>query len=110
MKVKESTELRLQKVVTKSGVELWRIVISPSHFFLEQNPEKPSKYGVAYKELKKLYPDFYMFWEIKDNKYTGRLLTGTFLEKEDIDKFISSVLKNENYKEYEDFRDEITGI
>jgi transcription termination factor NusB len=110
MKVKESKEFRLQKVVTKSGVELWRVVVSPDQFFLEQNPEKPSKYGIAYKELKKLYPDFYMFWEIKNNKYTGRLLSGTFLEKEDIDKFISSVLKNENYKKYEDFRDEIIRI
>ncbi|MEO2069688.1 MAG: hypothetical protein ABGX27_09315 [Desulfurobacteriaceae bacterium] len=107
MKVKESKEIQLQKVITRKGVELIKIEIDPNHFFLEQNPEKPSKYGVAYKELKKLYPDFYMFWEIKDNKYTGRLLTGTFLEKEDIDKFIDSVLQNENYKNYNDERDEI---
>jgi len=107
MKVKESKEIQLQKVITRKGVELIKIEVAPNHFFLEQNPEKPSKYGVAYKELKQLYPDFYMFWEIKDNKYTGRLLTGTFLEKEDIDKFISSVLQNENYKNYNDERDEI---
>ncbi|MEO2065744.1 MAG: hypothetical protein ABGX17_04495, partial [Desulfurobacteriaceae bacterium] len=85
MRVKESRELRLQKVVTKTGVELWRIVVAPNHFFLEQNPTKPSKYGTAYREIKKIYPDFYMFWEIKNDEYTGKLLTGTFLEKEDID-------------------------
>ncbi len=107
MKVKESHELRIQKVVTKLGVELWRIVVSPNHFFLEQNPEKPSKYGIAYKQIKEIYPDFYMFWEIKNDDYTGRLLTGTFLNKDEIDKFIDSILKNENYKNYEDVKDEI---
>ncbi len=109
MRIKESKELRLQKIVTKSGVELLRIVVSPSHFFLEQNPEKPSKYGVAYKKIKEIYPDFYMFWEIKAGEYTGRLLTGTFLEKEDIDKFIDSILADESYKSYEDVKDEIPG-
>jgi transcription termination factor NusB len=109
MRVKESKELRLQKIVTKTGVELLRIVVSPSHFFLEQNPEKPSKYGVAYKKIKAIYPDFYMFWEIKADQYTGRLLTGTFLEKEDIDKFIDSILSDESYKSYEDVKDEIPG-
>jgi len=58
MKVKESKEIQLQKVITRKGVELIKIEVAPNHFFLEQNPEKPSKYGVAYEELKKLYPDF----------------------------------------------------
>jgi len=107
MRVKESHELRIQKVVTKTGVELWRIVVAPNHFFLEQNPHKPSKYGVAYRQIKEIYPDFYMFWEIKNDKYTGRLLTGTFLDREDIDKFIDSILHNEEYKTYEDVKDEI---
>lgn len=107
MRVKESHELRIQKVVTKTGVELWRIVVAPNHFFLEQNPNKSSKYGVAYRQIKEKYPDFYMFWEIKNNKYTGRLLTGTFLDRDDIDKFIDSILQNEEYKTYEDVRDEI---
>jgi hypothetical protein len=107
MRVKESKELRLQKVVTKTGVELWRIVVSPNLFYLEQNPTKPSKYGVAYRELKKLYPDFFMFWEIKNNKYTGRLLTGSFLDRDDIDRFIDDLLKNQEYKTYEDVKDEI---
>jgi hypothetical protein len=107
MKVKESHELRLQKVVTKTGVELWRIVVAPNHFFLEQNPTKPSKYGVAYRQIKEIYPDFYMFWEIKNDRYTGRLLTGTFLDRDDIDRFIDSILRNEDYKGYDDVRDEI---
>jgi len=107
MKVKEKKEIRLERVVTKKGVELWKIVVSPGHFFLEQNPQKETKYGVAYKQLKEIYPDFFMFWEIKGNHYTGRLLTGSFLSKEEIDKFITSVLQNEDYKEYEDVKDEI---
>ncbi|SNR68393.1 DUF7132 family protein [Desulfurobacterium atlanticum] len=106
MKVIESKEVRIQKVITKTGVELLKISVSPSHFFLEQNPEKKSKYGVAYKEIKKVYPDFYMFWEIKNDQYTGRLLTGSFLEKEDIDKFIDSIISDREYKTYKDERDE----
>lgn len=106
MKVKESKEIRLQKVVTKTGAELYRIVVSPSLFYLEQNPLKPSKYGVAYKELKKAYPDFYMFWEIKNGKFTGRLLTATFLDRDDIDRFIDSIITDESYKDYEDVKDE----
>jgi hypothetical protein len=109
MKVKESHELRLQKVITKSGVELLRIVVAPNHFFLEQNPAKPSKYGVAYRKIKEIYPDFYMFWEFKNGDYTGRLLTGTFLSKEEIDRFIDSILQDEEYKNYEDVRDGAEG-
>ena len=48
-----------------------------------------------------------MFWEIKNNRYTGRLLTGTFLEKEDIDRFITDVLQSEEYKQFEDVKEEI---
>lgn len=107
MRVKENHELRIQKVITKTGVELLRIVVAPNHFFLEQNPTKPSKYGVAYRQIKEIYPDFYMFWEIKNDKYTGRLLTGMFLDRDDIDKFIDSILQNEDYKTYQDVRDEI---
>jgi hypothetical protein len=108
VKVKESKEIRLQKVVTKDGVELLRIVVAPNHFFLEQNPEKPSKYGVAYKKLKEMYPDFFMFWEIKNDEYTGRLLTGALLEREEIDKFIDSILSSEEYKEFEDLKDNLS--
>ncbi len=48
-----------------------------------------------------------MFWEIKNNRYTGKLLTGIFLEKEDIDRFITDVLQSEEFKQYEDLREEL---
>ena len=99
--------IRLQKVLTKKGVELWKIELSSDHFFLEQNPFKNSKYGKAYRMLKEKYPNFYMFWEIKNDRYTGRLLAGTIVNKEDIDTFISELLRSEEFKELEDIRDEI---
>jgi hypothetical protein len=54
-----------------------------------------------------MYPEFYMFWEIKNNRYTGRLLAGVILEKSDIDVFLSDILKDENYKTFEDVKEEI---
>jgi len=48
-----------------------------------------------------------MFWEIKDNRYTGRLLAGAILEKKEIDEFISDVLRSEEYKKYEDVLEKI---
>ncbi len=107
MEILKSWDLKLDLVKTKSGAILHRITVGPKHFFLEQNYLKDSKYGFAYRKIKEKYPEFYMFWEIKDNKYTGRLLAGAILEKEDIDTFISDVLKSEEYKEYEDIREEI---
>jgi len=107
MKVLFEKSVKLQKVITKKGVELWKIELSPTHFFLEQNPFKDSKYGRAYRMLKQKYPAFYMFWEIENNQYTGKLLMGTIVEKEDIDRFISEVLQSEEYKNYEDIREEI---
>ncbi len=107
MEVIKHWDLGLEVVKTKAGALLYKINISDNHFYLEQNPLKDSKYGVAYRMLKEKYPEFYMFWEIKDNKYTGKLLTGVFLEKEDIDTFITDVLQNETYKNYEDIREEI---
>ncbi len=100
-------DIKLELVKTKKGAILHKITVSDNHFFLEQNPLKESKYGVAYRKIKNMYPEFYMFWEIKDNKYTGRLLTGVFLEKGEIDQFITSVLKSEEYKTYEDVREEL---
>ncbi len=100
-------DIKLELVKTKKGTILHKITVSDNHFFLEQNPLKESKYGVAYRKIKNMYPEFYMFWEIKDNKYTGRLLTGVFLEKSEIDQFITSVLKSEEYKTYEDVREEL---
>ena len=100
-------DIKFELVKTKKGALLHKITISDNHFFLEQNPLKDSKYGVAYRKLKNMYPEFYMFWEIKNNKYTGRLLTGVILEKSDIDVFLSDILKDENYKTFEDVKEEI---
>ena len=99
--------IKLQKVITKKGVELWKIELSPDHFFLEQNPFKNSKYGRAYRMLKEKYPFFYMFWEIENNQYTGRLLMGTIVDKGDIDRLITDLVHSEEYKSYEDIREEI---
>ncbi|AEH07179.1 DUF7132 family protein [Methanothermococcus okinawensis] len=107
MKTLESKSLELKKVITKSGAELYVIELSDNHFFIEQNPLKKSKYGVAYSKLKEKYPEYYMFWEIKNNKYTGKLLTGALLKKEDIDPFITEILNDEEYKEYEDVKENI---
>jgi transcription termination factor NusB len=57
--------------------------------------------------LKEKYPNFYMFWEIKNDRYTGRLLAGTLVNKEDIDDFISELLKSEEFMEFEDIKEEI---
>ncbi len=107
MKVLFEKPVKLQKVLTKKGVELWKIELSPDHFFLEQNPFKNSKYGKAYRMLKEKYPFFYMFWEIENNQYTGRLLMGTIVDKGDIDALITNLVKSEEYKEFEDVMDEI---
>ena len=94
---------------TKDGVLLRRIVVDKDHIFLEQNPHKLSKYGVAYKMLKERYPSFYMFWELKDDEYTGRLLTANIVKKREIDEFIDKILQNEDYKKYKDFKDGVGG-
>ncbi|SNZ10400.1 hypothetical protein SAMN06265182_1860 [Persephonella hydrogeniphila] len=100
-------DVEVELVKTKSGAILYKITLSDNHFFLEQNPLKDSKYGFAYRKLKEKYPEFYMFWEIKNNRYTGKLLTGIFLEKEDIDRFITDILQSEEFKQYEDIKEEI---
>ncbi len=107
MELIKDWDIKLQIVKTKKGVLLYKIQLGENHFFLEQNPLKDSKYGYAYRKIKEIYPEFYMFWEIKDNKYTGRLLTGLLLDKQDIDKFISDVLKDDLYKKYNDVKEEI---
>ncbi len=107
MKVVSEKTVKLKKVITKSGAELYLIELAPDHFFIEQNYKKPSRYGIAYKKLKEKYPDFFMFWEIKDDRYTGRILMGTFAQREEIDEFITSVLKEDDYKEYPLEREEL---
>ncbi len=107
METLKEWQITVEVVRTKKGALLYKINVGENHFFLEQNPLKDSKYGVAYRKLKEKYPEFYMFWEIKNNRYTGRLLIGTFLEKEDIDRFITEVLQSEEYKGYKDIKEEI---
>ncbi len=87
------------------------IELEPGHFYLEQNPLKDSKYGVAYRKIKENFPEFYMFWEIKDNRYTGRLLAGgAFLEKKEIDEFVTLLAKTEDFKNFEEIFEEIEEI
>jgi len=107
MKVLFERPIKLQKVITKKGVELWKIELAPNHFFLEQNPFKNSKYGRAYRMLKEKYPAFYMFWEIENDQYTGKLLMGTLVDKNAIDDVITDLLRSEEYKKFEDIREEI---
>ncbi len=107
MRVIEEKPIRLQRVRVKSGALLWKITVSPRHFFLEQNPQKNSRFGVAYRRIKALFPDFYMFWEFKDGDYTGRLLTGSLLTREEILPFIQRVLReDESYLQYPDEHDD----
>jgi hypothetical protein len=66
MKTLFEKNLKLKLVETKSGAKLLLLEESENHYWLEQNINKNSKYGVAYKMLKQQNPNFYMFWEIKD--------------------------------------------
>ncbi len=92
----------VELVKTKSGALLYKINLDDNHFFLEQNPLKDSKYGVAYRMLKLKYPEFYMFWEIKDNSYSGKVLTARITNKKELDEFIEALVGGE-FKKYEDF-------
>ncbi len=92
----------VELVKTKTGAVLYKINLDDNHFFLEQNPLKDSKYGVAYRMLKLKYPEFYMFWEIKDDQYTGKVLTARLTNKKELDDFIEALVGSE-FKNYEDF-------
>ena len=106
MEVLKEWPVRLQLVRTRRGAVLHRIVVGKDHFFLEQNPLRESRFGVAYRRIKAAFPEFYMFWEFKDGDYTGRLLTGAFLEREEIEDFVDRVLKGDTgYKDYPDVRE-----
>ncbi len=107
METIKSWDMKLEVVRTKKGILLHRITLGDNHFFLEQNPFKDSKYGVAYRRIKERFPEFYMFWEIKDNRYTGRLIAGAFLSKDEMDSLITDILKNDEFKSYEDIQEEI---
>jgi len=83
------------------------IELGPAHFYLKQKPLKDSKYGVAYRKIKEHFPEFYMFWEIKNNRYTGKLLARAFLEKREIDDFITLLAQTEDFKKFEEIFEEI---
>jgi len=93
----------VELVKTKKGAILYKINLEDNHFFLEQNPLKDSKYGVAYRMLKEKFPEFYMFWEIKEDTYTGRALSARISNKRELDEFIE-VLVGGEFKNYEDFQ------
>jgi hypothetical protein len=102
LKTLKEWNVLLELVKTKTGALLYKINLDENHFFLEQNPLKDSKYGVAYRELKNRFPEFYMFWEIKDDNYTGKVLTARLCDKKDLDEFIESLVGGD-FKNYEDF-------
>ncbi|ASJ16472.1 hypothetical protein A3L04_04970 [Thermococcus chitonophagus] len=110
MKVIKEWNVKVKLVRTKRGAILHMIELRPGHFFLEQNPLKDSKYGVAYRRIKQSFPEFYLFWEIKDNKYTGRVLAGAFLEKDEIDEFVTLLAKTEDFKKFEHILEEIEEV
>ena len=107
METLKEWNFRLKLVRTRRGAILHVIELGKNHFFIEQNPLKDSKYGYAYRRIKAKFPEFYMFWEIKNNRYTGRLLAGAILEKKEIDEFITDVLQSEEFKKYEEVLEQI---
>ncbi len=107
MEVIKEWNVRIKLVKTRKGALLHMIELEPGHFYLEQNPLKDSKYGVAYRRVKENFPQFYMFWEIKNNRYTGKLLTGAFLEKKEIDDFITLLARTEDFKKFEEIIEEL---
>ena len=77
-------------------IDMWNVQ------YLEQNPLKDSKYGIAYRKLKQMYPDLYMFWEIKNWEFTGNLKLELVTSKKEMDVLIDSILQDKSYKDYED--------
>jgi len=104
MEVLKEWDVKLKLVKTKSGAILYVIDLG-DRFFIEQNPLKDSKYGIAYRKLKSMYEEIYMFWEIRKT-YTGRMLLGFFLKKHQIDPLITLLAKSDEFMAFEDIRDE----
>ncbi len=105
MKVLFEKNLTLKLIETKSGAKLLMLEEEPNHFWLEQNPLKDSKYWVAYRLLKKQYPDLYMFWELKDGQFTWNIKLEVITDKKWIDKLITDVLHSSDYASYEDYQE-----
>ena len=102
MKVLLEKNLKWKIVETKTGARLIVIEEWPNHFWIEQNPLKESKYWIAYRQLKKIYPDLYIFWEVKDGNFTWRLKLEVITNKKWMDEIISSVLGNSDFMNYKD--------
>lgn len=101
MKTLSEKNCKLKIVETKTWAklllqDLWDVK------YLEQNPLKDSKYGIAYRKLKQIYPDLYMFWELKNNEFTWNLKLEIITDKKWIDSLIDSILSDQEYKNYED--------
>lgn len=105
METLKEWDVKLKLVKTKKGSLLYLIDFGDG-FFIEQNPLKESKYASAYRRLKALYDELYMFWEIKYGRYTGRMLLGFFLRKEQIDPLITMLAQSEEFLKLEDIKDE----
>jgi len=93
MRTIKKWNVEVELVETKTGAFLYKINLDKNHFFLEQNPLKDSKYAVMYRELKQKFPEFYMFWEMKDGDYTGRVMTARISDKKDLDSFLKTLLE-----------------
>lgn len=106
MKTLTEKKCKIKIVETKTGAklilqDLWDV------WYLEQNPLKDSKYWIAYRKLKQIYPDLYMFWELKNWEFTGRLKLEVITDKQGIDELIDTILKDEEYKAYKDVNPEM---
>lgn len=69
MKVISKKPIVLQKVKTDEGSTITVIRLSRSHILVEQNPKKESEFAEAYRKRKK--KNIKMFWELKNDRYTG---------------------------------------
>lgn len=81
MRVIKEWNVKIKLVRTKRGAILHMIELKPGHFFLEQNPLKPSKYGEAYRKIKQNFPEFYFFWEIRIINILEKSLPGHSLRR-----------------------------
>jgi hypothetical protein len=52
--------------------------------------------------LKQQNPNFYMFWEIKDWKFTGNLKLELVTSKKDLDQILRSILNSDEFSKFED--------
>jgi len=51
-----------------------------------------------------------MFWEIENDRYTGRMLLATITDKETMDQVITDIVRSEEFKQYEDIEEEIEPV